>query len=65
MHCQQTHGVTKQQVITQFGKPKPIFHVFSKTEKTDPQTVSRWDYVNSQQVTDRIRSRSRKFHDSR
>ncbi|TCS69789.1 hypothetical protein [Effusibacillus lacus] len=63
VHCETVHGLTKQQVIEQYGKPKPFFMEFAIADLPRVSPVIRSsDFANSQQITDRIRSKTRKFH---
>jgi hypothetical protein len=65
VHCEKVHGVSRQQVIEQYGKPKPLFAEFAVKFSESAAVISQRDFVNSQLLTDRIRSKSRKFHSDR
>lgn len=62
VHCETVHGLTKQQVIEQYGKPEPLYMEFSKKYVDSAPVIRQSDFVNSQLMTDRIRSKTRKFH---
>ncbi|WP_380026228.1 hypothetical protein [Effusibacillus consociatus] len=65
VHCQKVHGVTKQHVIEQYGKPTPLFMEFAAKFAESTPVIRQRDFANSQLLTDRIRSRNRKFHSDR
>ncbi|BCJ85552.1 hypothetical protein [Effusibacillus dendaii] len=62
VHCEMVHGLTRQQVIERYGKPESFFMEFAKKYVDSAPVIRKRDFVNSQLLTDRIRSKTRKFH---
>lgn len=62
VHCVQHHGMTKNRVIEQYGKPTRLFLTFTSENTVATPTISSRDYLDSQLLSDRLNSRTRKFH---
>ncbi|MFD1674448.1 hypothetical protein [Alicyclobacillus fodiniaquatilis] len=62
VHCIKEHGLSKARLIEQFGKPKRLFLTFAAENTDATPTISSRDYLDSQLLTDRLRSKTRKFH---
>lgn len=62
VHCVKHHGMTKSRVIEQFGKPERLFLTFASDSVVTSPTISSRDYLDSQLLSDRLNSRTRKFH---
>lgn len=62
VHCVKRHGMPKSHVIEQYGKPKRLFLTFAADSTVTTPTISPRDYLDSQLLTDRLHSRTRKFH---
>jgi hypothetical protein len=62
VHCVKRHGMSKSRVIEQFGKPKRLFLTFAADSAVTTPTITSRDYLDSQQLSDRLNSKTRKFH---
>lgn len=62
VHCVERHGMSKNSVIAQYGKPKRLFLTFAAESTVTTPTISPRDYLDSQLLTDRLNSKTRKFH---
>ncbi|SIS97036.1 RING finger protein [Alicyclobacillus vulcanalis] len=62
VHCMTRHGMTKASVIEKYGKPKRLFLTFASNQSVQTPTISPRDFLNSQLLTDRLLSKTRKFH---
>jgi len=62
VHCLGKHGITKSQVISQYGKPKQMSFSFSAQTTGHFHTIEPHHFLDSQLLTARMRSKSRKFH---
>ncbi|GLG00762.1 hypothetical protein Alches_08010 [Alicyclobacillus hesperidum subsp. aegles] len=62
VHCMTRHGMTKSSVIAQYGKPKRLFLTFAADSTVATPTISPRDFLDSQLLSDRLLSKTRKFH---
>lgn len=62
VHCTARHGLSKSRVIEEYGKPKRLFLTFAAESTVTTPTISPRDYLDSQLLSDRMNSKTRKFH---